>query len=40
MDNICVVNYKKIEEENRELKIVMRKLTHEMGNALSLLSAL
>lgn len=39
MDNICVVNYKKIEEENRELKIVMRKLTHEMGNALSVLGS-
>lgn len=30
-------SYEMLEEENRELKTVMRKISHEMGNALTLL---
>lgn len=34
---IDLERYKKLEEENVELKIIMRKMCHEMGNALTLL---
>lgn len=39
MNQVKLRSYEKIEEENKELKTVMRKLSHEMGNALTLLGA-
>lgn len=39
MNQVKPRSYEKVEEENRELKTVMRKLSHEMGNALTLLGA-
>lgn len=39
MEQVKLISYEKLEEENRELKIVLRKLSHEMGNALTLLGA-
>lgn len=37
MGNTMELNQKKLEEENKELRIMLRKLCHEMGNALTLL---
>ena len=39
MERVKLASYEKLEEENRELKTVLRKLSHEMGNALTLLGA-
>ena len=39
MEQVKLASYEKLEEENRELKTVLRKLSHEMGNALTLLGA-
>ena len=39
MEQAKLNSYYELEEENRELKIVLRKLAHEMGNALTLLGA-
>lgn len=39
MKQVKLVSYDELEEENMELKIVLRKLAHEMGNALTLLGA-
>lgn len=37
MEAVKLRSYEKLEEENKELKTMMRKLSHEMGNALTLL---
>lgn len=37
MVQVKIRSYEMIEEENREMKTMMRKLCHEMGNALTLL---
>lgn len=37
MGKTMELNQKKLEEENKELRIMLRKLCHEMGNALTLL---
>lgn len=39
MDQENMDIFDKLEEENKELKTVLRKLSHEMGNALTLLGA-
>ena len=39
MEQVKLVSYEKLEYENQELKNVLRKLSHEMGNALTLLGA-
>ena len=39
MKQVKLVSYEKLEDENRELKIILNKLSHEMGNALTLLGA-
>lgn len=39
MERVKLVSYEKLEEENQELRTVLRKLSHEMGNALTLLGA-
>lgn len=39
MNQVLTEGYEKVQAENRELKMVMRKLSHEMGNALTLLGA-
>lgn len=39
MNSVKLRSYEKLEEENKELKIVLRKLSHEMGNALTVLGA-
>lgn len=39
MENKKYKSYDKLVEENNELKTVMRKLSHEMGNALTLLGS-
>lgn len=39
MGQVKLIDCKKLEEENRELKYVLSKLSHEMGNALTLLGA-
>ncbi len=39
MEQVKLISYEKLEDENRELKIILQKLTHEMGNALTLLGA-
>lgn len=39
MKQVNFIDYEKVKEENKELKIVLNKLSHEMGNALTLLGA-
>lgn len=39
MEQINIISGNKLEVENRELKTVLRKFTHEMGNALTILGA-
>ena len=39
MEQVKLLSYYELEEENRELKIMLSKLAHEMGNALTLLGA-
>ena len=39
MKQVNFIDYEKVKEENKELKIILNKLSHEMGNALTLLGA-